>query len=90
MPCPWFQRQESPENPPGKYLPNKTSTYVLRACTKYMYLNVIVCTPGGDHPEAERPVSIPTTSTSTSTSICPKKTFKLQFDSCLAAVKFLT
>ena len=33
-----------------------------------MYLNVIVCTPGGDHPEAERPVSIPTTSTSTSTS----------------------
>ena len=31
-----------------------------------MYLNVIVCTPGGDHPEAERPVSIPTTSTSTS------------------------
>ena len=24
-----------------------------------MYLNVIVCTSGGDHPEAERPVLIP-------------------------------
>ena len=59
MPCPWFQRQESPDNPPGKSLLNKTPIYVLRACTKYMYLNVIAWKPGGDHPEAERPVLIP-------------------------------
>ena len=40
-----IRRQESPENPPGKSLPNRPEYMFLSACTKYMYLNVIMCTP---------------------------------------------